>query len=66
MQMSDNYKGTLNTIGFINEKIEVIKKENKNKMNLEIKDISDLQRYSETLVSLSKYALNMKELMENG
>ncbi|WP_461199353.1 hypothetical protein [Enterococcus sp. N249-2] len=52
----------LSHIDFISSMIETIKERNKNKNSLDIKDISDFQRYAETLAQLSTHAINLNIL----
>lgn len=57
-----NLEEVLDTIDFISDKVNNIKEKNRDNHSLDIKDISDLQRYAETLHSLSDLALNIKGL----
>lgn len=58
-----NLEEVLDTIDFISNKVNNIKEKNRDNHSLDIKDISDLQRYAETLHSLSELALNIEGLM---
>ena len=58
-----NLEEVLDTIDFISNKVNNIKEKNRDNHSLDIKDISDLQRYAETLHSLSELALNVEGLM---
>jgi len=53
----------LDDIDFISDKFNQIKEKNRTNHSLDIKEISDLQRYAETLNSLSLLAINLKGLM---
>lgn len=54
------------TILFVSEKMKYIRESKRDSQSLDIKEISDLQRYSETLSSLSICLSNLRKVDMNG
>lgn len=60
--MNERLTEAFETIDFVSRKIAFIREKNKDADSMDIKCISDLQRYSEVLNSLSSHVIHLKTL----
>lgn len=66
MTFNDCIKEAVDTIDFLTQKISNIKDKCEMDNYMQIKDISDIQRYSESLMALSTYINNLENFKKNG